>query len=292
MVIKMIKVEAPAKINLCLDIMSRLENGYHNVWMIMQSVDLCDYVTIEKTDSGVIELTCDNDGIPSDSRNIAWKAAEAFFDYTNIKNCGLKLHIEKNIPFAAGLAGGSTDAAAVLVGMNRIFDANLTETELCRIGTKIGADVPFCIVGGTRLALDIGQIMAELPDFEGYKAVIVKPDRSVSTKEAYESFDTSDNVRHPKNDMILNFAAKGDYKSAFNLFENVFEQFIEVPERVEIKKIMRECNAEYTLMSGSGPSVYGIFKNEQDAKECAEKCKSISESSHYCSLRNEGCRII
>ena len=287
----MVVVKAPAKINLCLDILTRLDNGYHSVWMIMQSVGLHDRVTVEKIDSGRIELTCDNDKIPNDYRNIAWKAAIAFFEYTEVENTGIKIHIEKKIPFAAGLAGGSADAAAVIVALNRLFETDLSEDDLLQIGIKVGADVPFCIVGGTKLAEDMGQIMAKLPSFSDYKVVIAKPDRGVSTKEAYEAFDSRRNIRHLDRSRILHYSAKGDYEKTFKYLENIFEQLIEVPERVELKDIMREHSAEFTLMSGSGPSVYGVFKNEKDALECAEKCKKTAKEVFCCDVIAEGCKI-
>lgn len=288
----MIKVKAPAKINLCLDILSTLENGYHSVWMVMQSVGLYDVVEVEKTASGKIEIECDREDIPTDGKNTAWKAAEKFFDSTEIDNCGLKIKIEKHIPSSAGLAGGSSDGAAVIVALNELFDAKLSERELCDIGAKIGADVPFCIVGGTVLAQDIGQIMARLPDFDDRHIVIVKPERSVSTKEAYESFDKRKKIRHIDTSNILHLCAKNDYDSAMGYFENVFEQLVEVPERVDIKTIMRKSGCEFTLMSGSGPSVYGVFDNEKDALGCAEKCKEKFNDVFVCKSINSGCKIV
>lgn len=288
----MIKLKAPAKINLCLDILSTLDNGYHSVWMVMQTIGLYDTICVEKTDTQTIEIDCDKPNIPVDKRNIAWKAADAFFEKTGIKNQGIRITIQKNIPSSAGLAGGSTDGAAVLVGLNKLFDSALTEHELCEIGQKIGADVPFCVVGGTALAQDIGQILSRLPDFEGYKIVLVKPDRDVSTKQAYNTFESKSDVRHIDSAKILHLCANGDYENSFRYFENVFEQLVEVPERVEIKSVMRQFNASLTLMSGSGPSVYGIFKNENDANECAKILKKSYRDVFVCNCVKNGCEFV
>ncbi|MBQ7653869.1 MAG: 4-(cytidine 5'-diphospho)-2-C-methyl-D-erythritol kinase [Clostridia bacterium] len=287
----MIKVKAPAKINLCLDILSTLENGYHSVWMVMQTVGLFDIVTVEKTQSKTIEIFCDKKDIPTDDRNIAYKAAQCFFDEMNVVDQGLKISIEKHIPSSAGLAGGSSDGAAVLVAMNKLFETNLNEHELCKIGAKIGADVPFCIVGGTVLAQDIGQIMAKLPDFTGKHILVVKPERSISTKEAYDSFEKKERIRHLDTSNILHLCAGGDYKRAMGYFENVFEQLVEVPERVDIKTVMRNFGCDFTLMSGSGPSVYGVFEDEKNAKKCAEKCREKYKDVFVCTSEKSGCQI-
>lgn len=269
------KIKAYAKINLMLDILGTLPNGYHNLWMIMQSVSLYDTVTVEKNNSEKITLTCSKEGIPTNEKNIAYKAAMAFFEKTGIKNCGIHIHIEKAIPSEAGLAGGSADGAAVIKALNEIFDAGLTERELCRIGRKVGADVPFCIVGGTCLAQNIGDVLSPLDDIPKCYFVLAKPKMGVSTKEAFSSFDNASYIRKPKKDKMLIAAANGDFDEMCKLAANVFEQVIEVPERVEIKKIMRKSKAKLSLMSGSGPTVYGIFENKSDAENCAEKLKSI-----------------
>lgn len=271
------KIKAYAKVNLMLDILGTLPNGYHNLWMIMQSVSLYDTVTVTKTDSGKITITCNKEGIPTDKKNIAYKSARAFFEETQIENCGICIDIEKTIPSEAGLAGGSADGAAVIKALNELFGANLTERELCRIGKKVGADIPFCIVGGTCLAQNIGDVVSPLEDIPECFFVLAKPQMGVSTKEAYESFDNASYIRKPKREKMLIAAANGDFDEMCRLSANVFEQVIEVPERVEIKKIMRKHNAKLSLMSGSGPTVYGIFENKEDAESCAEKLKAITK---------------
>ena len=270
------KIKAYAKINLMLDILGTLPNGYHNLWMIMQSVSLYDTVTVEKNDSEKITLSCSEEGIPTNEKNIAYKAAVAFFEKTGIKNNGLHIHIEKAIPSEAGLAGGSADGAAVIKALNELFGKKLTERELCRIGRKVGADVPFCIVGGTCLAQNIGDVLSPLDDIPECYFVLAKPKMGVSTKEAFASFDNASYIRKPKKDKMLIAAANGDFDTVCKLAANVFEQVIEVPERVEIKKIMRENNTKLSLMSGSGPTVYGIFEDKNDAEACAGKLKAIT----------------
>ena len=217
------KIKAYAKVNLMLDILGTLPNGYHNLWMIMQSVSLCDTVSVTTSDSKEITITCSKEGIPTDQKNIAHKAARAFFDYTKTENCGIHIHIEKNIPSEAGLAGGSADGAAVIKALNELFGTSLSERELCRIGKTIGADVPFCIVGGTCLAQNIGEVIAPLEDIPLCYFVLAKPQMGVSTKEAYESFDNANYIKKPKRDKMFTAAANGDFDEMCKLAANVFE---------------------------------------------------------------------
>lgn len=288
----MVKVIAPAKINLCLDILSKLDDGYHSVWMVMQSISLFDTVSLEILENNEIIIECSDKKIPTDERNIVWKVAEKFFEKTGIDNVGIKIKIEKKIPSSAGLAGGSADGAATLAGMNRLFETNLSENELCSIGQTVGADIPFCIMGGTVLAQDIGQIMAKLPDLSNKKVVLVNPNREVSTKDAYEAFDSKSKIRHIDKSKILYHCARGEYEKSFPYFENVFEQLIEVPERVEIKAEMRQNNCLCTLMSGSGPSVYGVFDNDSRAEKCAAILKKKFENVFVCDCIKTGCKIV
>lgn len=265
-----IKIQAPAKINLLLDIISRLPNGYHNLFMIMQTVDLCDTLEISLRSDGEINLQCSEKALPSDGRNIAYRAAQRFFEAASL-NCGCDIKLTKRIPFAAGLAGGSTDAAAVLKGLNELCQTNFSVEELCQIGVKLGADVPFCIKGGTMLAQDIGQVLAPLPKLPDCFIVLVKPPIGVSTKDAYEAFDNCRDIIHPDCWGMLHAMANGNFSEAIKKTGNIFEQFIEVPERVEIKAIMREHGCLTCCMSGSGPTVFGIFEDEESARKCTEK---------------------
>ena len=254
-------LKAAAKINLMLDILGQTEDGYHTLFMIMQSVGLYDTVTLTETGKpGTITLSCSNEALPSDETNIGWKAADRFFKATGVKNPGIHIDIEKHIPFAAGLAGGSADAAAVFVGLNELTGAGLSERELCRIAVKVGADVPFCIQGGTMVAMDIGEVLAPLPDIRQDWYVLVKPDQDVSTREAYAAFDSADYVRHLDTTTMLRAAAAEDTDKVYSMVANVFEQFIYVAGRVDIKAIMREHGSIAHCMSGSGPTIYGAFE--------------------------------
>ncbi|NLB36438.1 MAG: 4-(cytidine 5'-diphospho)-2-C-methyl-D-erythritol kinase [Clostridiales bacterium] len=279
-------VKAAAKINLHLDIVSTLPNGYHSLFMIMQSVGLYDTVTVEKAPKG-IEITCSAPEIPTDKTNIAFKACKAFFEATGIRG-GAKIHIEKHIPHAAGLAGGSADGAAVIAALNRIYETKLTDFELCRVGIKVGADVPFCLTGGTRLSQDIGGVLSPLPPIGEMLIVLAKPECSVSTKEAYQAFEKCEYVRHPNNAAVLHAAANSNFGGICKNACNVFEQFVEVAERVEIKRIMREHNSLMCLMSGSGPTVFGVFDNEADALACAGELRQPIGEVYVCRTVTEG----
>ena len=267
--------DAAAKINLMLDILARLDNGYHSLFMLMQSVDLYDTVTVETDSSGDITITSDEEGIPCDKRNIAYKAAEAFFVFTGVKNEGIKIHIEKRIPFEAGMAGGSADGAAVIAALNDIYETDLSQQELCKIGLKVGADVPFCLTGGTCLAQNVGEILSPLPALDECYIVLAKPERGVSTKEAFEAFDNATNVRHLDTCGMLYAASQGDLYEICKRTKNVFEQLIEVPERVPVKSTLNRHGALAACMSGSGPTVYGIFDDESKAQSAASALKSI-----------------
>lgn len=287
-----VTVKAYAKINLMLDILSTLPNGYHDLFMVMQSVDIFDTVTVKKTDSKSIKITCDVPSIPTGENNIAHKAATAFFDYTKKENCGIEIDIIKKIPHAAGLAGGSADAAGVITALNALFETNLSEKELIEIGTVVGSDVPFCILGGTILAQYTGTVLSHLPDLSEEFVIIVKPEQSVSTGAAYSAFDSAERVRHLDTHEMLSAVCSKDRDSYLKHIGNVFEQFIDVPDRVVIKGIMRENNAITSCMSGSGPSVFGIFNNAFDAQNCIAEMKERFDNAYLCSFVNKGCEII
>lgn len=287
-----ITVKAAAKINLMLDILEKLPNGYHSLWMIMQSVSVYDRVSVEKKTSGGITISCSEDGIPIDERNIAYKAAEKFFDFCGEEDRNIHITIEKNIPHAAGLAGGSADGAAVITALNSLYEKNLPVKKLCQIGVKVGADVPFCIQGGTMLAQDIGQVLSQLPDMPSCFFVLAKPQQGVSTAEAYAAVD-SINLRHPDAHTMFRSVVDGDLNGIAKSLGNVFEQAVDVHERVSIKEIMRNNDAMGCCMSGSGPTVFGIFENSENAEKCAQelskKIKGIAV--HVCTPAEYGCEI-
>lgn len=286
-------VKANAKINLLLDVTGIKKNGYHSLFTVMQSISLGDTVTVEKTDGNDITVSCTVPGVPTDSRNIVYKCADKFFQYAGItENKGIHIHIDKVTPFCAGMGGGSADGAAVLVALNKIFNTNYPEKVLCRIGVKVGADIPFCIVGGTALALDTGAVVAPLPDVEGYSIVVVKPEDGVSTKEAYEAVDSLENMKHPKNQEMLEYLADGDTETALKLCSNVFEQALEVPGRVDIKDICNNNGAVASCMTGSGSAVYGIFKEKSQAEKTAEELKKKFTKIFICTPENTGVEII
>ena len=273
-----ISIKAAAKINLLLDLTAILENGYHSIYTVMQSVGIFDTVTVETSDSGKISLTCSDKEMPVNNKNTAWKAAEMFFEYIKKPVSGVNIHIEKVIPSQAGMAGGSADAAAVIKALDILFETSLTDDDLFRIGEKVGADVPFCIAGGTRLCLNKGEVMAKLPDFPECCIVVAKPDQGVSTKEAYDNFDSSDWIRHPDNEGFLFAATQSNFDVMCKKAANVFEQVVEVSDRVKIKAIMRNNNAKFAMMTGSGAAVFGVFEKQKDANACYnELAKTYSD---------------
>ena len=287
-----ITVKAYAKINLMLDILSTLPNGYHDLFMVMQSVGIYDTVTVSKTDTKAIKITCDVPSIPLGESNIAYKAATAFFSYTKKENCGIEIDIVKKIPHAAGLAGGSADAAGVITALDKLFETELSEKELIELGSKVGSDVPFCILGGTMLAQYTGTVLSHLPDLSEEYVIIVKPEQSVSTGAAYSAFDSAERVRHLDTREMLAAVCSSDREGYLRNIGNTFEQFIDVPDRVVIKGIMRENNAITSCMSGSGPSVFGIFNNAFDAQNCIAEMKERFDNAHLCSFVKKGCEII
>jgi 4-diphosphocytidyl-2-C-methyl-D-erythritol kinase len=269
-----IELNANAKINLSLDVTGKRPDGYHTVKMIMQSVDLHDRVRLEIIDSG-IQVKCNFPWIPTDRNNTAYRAAELIKENFGIKE-GIKISIEKNIPVAAGLAGGSTDGAAVLKGMNSLFSLNISETDLMSYGEKIGADVPYCIKGGTMLAEGIGEILTELTQLERTSIVIVKPKISVSTAWAYKNLDVENIKIRPDTDLLIKALDKKNIVELANNMVNIMETITIKQYHIidEIKKKLINLGAVGSMMSGSGPSVFGIFLNEDSAEKAYRKIKS------------------
>ena len=271
------KVNAYAKINLMLDIVGTRKDGYHDLFMIMQSIGLYDTITIKKTTTKKISITCNINDIPLDEKNIAYKAANEFFKSTRIKNTGISIDIIKRIPHAAGMAGGSADGAGVIVALNKLFNTNLTDDELCSIGVKIGADVPFCIKGGTLLAQGIGDVLTKISPLKKCYILIVKPDFSVNTVQAYKKFDECGKCHTPDKFGMLCAMENRDINVIASKMENVFEQFISVPNRVDIKDIMRHNGALGVCMSGSGPTIFGIYNDLNYVNKSAELLKKYAK---------------
>ena len=258
-----IGVKAPAKINLFLDIVGKLPNGYHEIKSVMQTVDLFDYVKVEKAD----EITVDcNNNAPEGENNIAFKAAKLFFERTEIES-GAKISIDKRIPMQAGMAGGSADAAAVLFGLNKIFDEPLSEDELCEIGAKCGADVPFSITGGTMAAEGIGEKLSSVFEIPDCWLVIVKPEISMSTPESYKYYDEHglSELEHPVFDSFLSVLEQNDLSSLSGKLYNVLEHTVEDPVIGDIKNEMLSLGALGSMMTGSGTAVFGIFDSVHKA---------------------------
>ena len=286
-----IKVLAPAKINLTLDVVRKRADGYHDISTIMQAVDLYDTVTLSDNESGEITISCNYEGVPCNEKNICYKAAEVFFKATKKENKGLYIDIDKKIPTQAGLAGGSSDGAAVLLGLNRMYETHLTPQELHSLAEKVGSDVPFCLVGGTKLATGTGTDFEKMPAFSKCSIVICKPDTvSVSTAEAYQKVDALNPHPPYTDEMVKAIFSRDMYRICATLF-NDFELALQIPEVNEIKKTMYKCKAEGSGMSGSGSAVFGIFISDKKAEKCAEKLRENYKEVFVCKPLKEGCRI-
>lgn len=283
-----VTVSAPAKINLMLDVTDRRSDGYHTLLTIMQSISLSDTVFIELNDSGKLFFECRADGIPDGKENIAYRAAEAFLDYSGVSCGGLYISVHKHIPFQAGLGGGSADCAAVLTGLNKLLDTGYSEEKLCEIGVKLGADVPFCIVGGTKICRGIGEIMSPAPALEDCFIVIGKGGKGISTKKAFEAIDSGNNFTHED----ITDKYDGTIASVKLIGRNIFEEVAENGDIPTVKKILLQCGAEYTAMSGSGSAVFGLFRDKQNAEKCCKALELDSFFSCVCKPVNKGVRIL
>lgn len=259
-------IKAYAKINLGLDVVKRLPDGYHQVKMILQTVGIFDELTLEKADSG-ITLTTDAPGLSTGSDNLVCKAAELMREKYHIAE-GISIHLKKKIPIAAGMAGGSTDAAATMKGISRLFGLDAPLPQLMEYGVSIGADVPYCIMGGTALAEGIGDVLTALPPAPECVILVAKPDISVSTKYVYEHLDAAGLKSHPDIDGMRAAIEAGSLQGILDRMGNVLET-VTIPAHPvidTIKRRMRELGAVNSLMSGSGPTVFGIFLEEQAAE--------------------------
>lgn len=283
------KLKAAAKINLALDITGKKKDGYHTIFSIMQSVTLFDEIEINLRQDKKINYSCSDRKFSKYENNIIKKAIDIFLEENKLENPGFDIYLTKNIPSQAGLAGGSTDAAATIVALNKLFETNLSKKSMIKIGKQVGADVPFCIYGGTALTENIGDELTKLPDLKNYYFVIVKPDISVSTKEAYKEFDRlQDSVYHLDQKKILSAYSKKDHKTAIKLIENVFEQLIEVPNRPQIKLQMLKSGALNACMSGSGTAIFGVFDDENLAKDSMEELKLKYKNVYLAKSCKEG----
>jgi len=266
--VNQVKIKAMAKVNLGLDVLRRRENGYHDVKMVMQTVDLYDELTVVKEEGEEIRITSNVGELPLNEDNLIYKAATLLFDKTG-KRRGVSIHLDKNIPIAAGMAGGSTDAAATLLALNELFELGYTKEELAGIGVKIGADVPYCIYGGTCLSEGIGEILTKLPNAPDCYVVIAKPPIGVSTKYVYENLHIETVTEHPDMDGMVEAIRKGSLKDVTDNMGNVLETVTikKYPEIATMKQSLLDNGAENALMSGSGPTVFGIFTEKETANK-------------------------
>ena len=268
------RLKAMAKINLGLDVLGKREDGYHEVRMIMQTIRMYDILDIRKTKKPGIVLTTNLPFIPTDRRNLVYKAAEMLMEEFGVEE-GLSIKLRKFIPVAAGLAGGSSDAAAVLVGMNRIFNLGLKQNKLMELGLKIGADVPFCIMRGTALAEGIGEKLTALPPMPKCPVLIAKPAISVSTKTVYEGLKLYDGMEHPDIDGVMESIQQKDLNGVASHMGNILETVTipMYPVIKDIKKLMMDNGALNAMMSGSGPTVFGLFPNEKEIRRAYDALK-------------------
>ena len=269
-----ISLKALAKINLGLDVLGKREDGYHDVRMIMQTIHLYDRVEIKKTRSPHIHVETNLYYLPVNEDNLVYRAAKLMKDEFQIKE-GVRIVLQKFIPVAAGLAGGSSDAAAVLVGMNRIFNLGLKQNKLMELGLKIGADVPFCIMRGTALAEGIGEKLTALPPMPKCPVLIAKPAISVSTKTVYEGLKLYDGMEHPDIDGVMESIQHKDLKGVASHMGNILETVTipMYPVIKDIKKLMMDNGALNAMMSGSGPTVFGLFPNEKEIRRAYDALK-------------------
>jgi 4-diphosphocytidyl-2-C-methyl-D-erythritol kinase len=277
----MISLNAHAKINLSLDVLSKREDGYHNLQMIMQTIQLHDTISIQEIPSGV-EIKCAAPYVPNNSSNIAYKAAEAMINKYKL-DAGVSIVIDKKIPVAAGLAGGSTDAAAVIKGINTLFKLGIEQNELMLLGKTIGADVPYCIMGGTALAEGIGEKLTTLKKLRNIPIILIKPKIGVSTAWVYKSLDLDKVTERPNTEMLISALEKRDIKFVAESMRNVLESvtLVKYPIIAKIKKDLIRKGALGSMMSGSGPTVFGIFEDKEKAKNAYN---ILRKSKHDCFL--------
>jgi len=280
--------KAYAKINLYLDIESRREDGYHNIISIMHSISLCDNIKITPTNDDEISILCNIDYIPCDRRNLAYRAAEAFFNVMG-KRVGIEIELEKQIPSAAGLGGGSSDAAAVLRGLNRIFKFPFSLDELCKIGANIGADIPFCVMGGCAEVRGIGELLEPKILMPDCYIVLSCSGEGISTPVAYGKLDEKynnfeDRIASDGHKEINCALRNSDIHQMCSAMTNIFEEVI-LPEHFEAKDIKRRMTASGALkamMSGSGPSVFGIFDDDKKAKSAFNNLIQAGYTTYIC----------
>ncbi len=277
----MIKIEGNAKINLTLDILGKRPDGYHEVAMVMQSIGLHDTIEMEKSAAG-IALTINVPWLRADEKNLAWRAAALMQQEYGLSG-GVNMRLTKRIPVAAGLAGGSADAAAVLRGMNRLYELGLSDAKLCELGARLGSDIPFCLLGGTMLSTGRGEVLTRLSNLPETWVVLAKPRISVSTAWAYQNYDEQGAEQHPDNARIQQEIARGDRKAVAKLLCNVLESV--TIRRYDVisryKTMMLEQGAMASMMSGSGPTVFGLVGSRVQANKIADHLRASTKADVF-----------
>ena len=277
----MVTILGRAKINLTLDILGLRDDGYHEIATVMQSLALADTLTLTRQEDG-ITLTVDLPGLEADERNLAHRAAALIMNECGVRN-GVHIAITKRIPVAAGLAGGSADAAAALRGMNELYELGLSDECLCDLGAKLGSDIPFSLMGGTVLATGRGEALQSLTDFPQTFVVLAKPPVAVSTPWAYRSYDAHPPEYHPDNAAFIEALVRGDRESCAQLISNVLEPVTEAVHPVigDYRVRMLTHGAICAMMSGSGPTVFGLFADERTAADAAEAFRRETDAAVY-----------
>lgn len=263
------QINAYAKINLSLDVTGRREDGFHTLDTVMQTISLCDTVTLTSVQEPGISLRTNFRYLPVNEKNTAYRAAALFFEQCGIANPGLQIEIQKRVPSRAGLGGGSADAAAVLRGLNELYDAGLSKETLLELGAKIGADVPFCIHGGACRCTGVGEVLSPVSPLPDCFLVLCKPPAGMSTPRAYALLDQSPSARTQGTPRLLEALESGDLRSIGKALSNRFDDAMRLMQVRKIKQIMRSAGAAGALMTGSGSAVFGLFASEECAKNCA-----------------------
>ena len=272
-----------SKVNLGLDVLRRRDDGYHEVRMIMQTLRLCDELYFEETQKNEIRIVCNSENLECDENNLIYKAARLIMDEAGIDR-GLDIRLKKNIPIAAGMAGGSSDAAATLVALNKMFGIDFDIAKLKEIGVKIGADVPYCIEGGTQLSEGIGEKLTRLKDAPQCFVVVAKPHIGVSTKYVYENLHVETIKTHPNIDAMLKGIDAGDLIEISSHMENILENVTEkkYPVIAMLKSKLKSMGALNSLMSGSGPTVFALFDDRDKADKACEAVLDTGEVAFGC----------
>ena len=286
---KQVTVLAPAKLNLALDVVGLLPNGYHDLDMVMQTITLYERLTLRRAEE--VQLRLPGSWVPVNEKNTAVKAARAFFRYTGLAG-GVDMEIEKHIPVRAGMAGGSADAAGVLVGLNALYEARLSTSELCALGAGIGADVPFALMGGTCRVQGVGDLLKALPPVPDCWFTVVMPDYGVSTPEAFAAYDTVGSSIHPDCEAQEAAIRAGDLDAVCAAAGNALEECSGAKDNEKIKALLRAHGAVTALMTGSGAAVFGVFRDEAAARAAAAAAKRQWPQVYVAQPDRGGARVI